>query len=166
MGDSWQFRTYYKISRLYSQFWQHPVSLIKYRTSFAICIHSLRLSRRSQPPLFTQMIEDYFVYTSNTSFLAEYLPLAEKELAWWRSNRTVTVHDVNGVGRTLYQYKAASNCPRPENFLEDYQNGIQSGENTEFYWSSTASACESGLDFSSRWFYENGSNSSMPGICG
>lgn len=36
--------------------------------------------------------------------------------------------------------------------------GIQSGENVEFYWSSTASACESGLDFSTRWFDMEGEN--------
>uniref|UniRef100_A0A1I8BUY7 Trehalase n=1 Tax=Meloidogyne hapla TaxID=6305 RepID=A0A1I8BUY7_MELHA len=48
-------------------------------------------------------------------------------------------------------FKAKTNCPRSENFLEDYQLGIQS-KKPLFFWSSTASACESGIDFSSRWY--------------
>lgn len=35
--------------------------------------------------------------------------------------------------------------------MEDYQLGIQS-KKPLFFWSSTASACESGIDFSSRWY--------------
>lgn len=51
-----------------------------------------------------------------------------------------------------------TDCPRPENFLEDYQLGIET-EDPQFFWSSTASACESGIDFSSRW-YKWGTDSS------
>lgn len=45
-----------------------------------------------------------------------------------------------------------TDCPRPENFLEDFQLGRQAAS-PMFFWSSTASACESGLDFSSRWYH-------------
>ncbi|KAL3082955.1 hypothetical protein niasHS_010757 [Heterodera schachtii] len=111
---------------------------------------NVQLSRRSQPPLFTQMISDYYEVTRNKSFLAEYLPMAENELAWWEANRTVEVQQ-KGEKHPLFRYNAITDCPRPENFLEDYQLGMESDDAT-FFWSSTASACESGLDFSSRWY--------------
>jgi alpha,alpha-trehalase len=54
--------------------------------------------------------------------------------------------------------KAESNCPRPGNWLGDYRLGMSlidgaSGglKAARHFWSSTASACESGWDFSSRW---------------
>uniref|UniRef100_A0A915DHQ2 Trehalase n=1 Tax=Ditylenchus dipsaci TaxID=166011 RepID=A0A915DHQ2_9BILA len=95
---------------------------------------NIGLSRRSQPPLFTQMIWDFYqdFDGDKKAFLKEFLPSAEKELEWWLSNRTVLVSRPGGVKLTLYQYKAETNCPRPENFLEDYQLGMQSGMDTEF----------------------------------
>lgn len=48
-----------------------------------------RLSRRSQPPLFTQMISDYYDATGNKTFLQEFLPYAERELEWWKQNRSI-----------------------------------------------------------------------------
>ncbi|KAI3422303.1 hypothetical protein GPALN_012828 [Globodera pallida] len=111
---------------------------------------NVQLSRRSQPPLFSQMIADYFDATGNKSFLAEYLPRAELELNWWRENRSVEL-ELDGQRYSLFRYKAITDCPRPENFLEDYQLGMEAN-NSMFFWSSTASACESGLDFSSRWY--------------
>ncbi|KAI1732355.1 trehalase domain-containing protein [Ditylenchus destructor] len=111
------------------------------------------------------MIWDFYINyeKDRKSFLEEFLPLAEKEMDWWQGKRSVSVTKKNSkTGKphtlSLYQYRAETNCPRPENFLEDYQMGIQSGENVEFYWSSTASACESGLDFSTRWFDMEGQN--------
>lgn len=54
--------------------------------------------------------------------------------------------------------QTASNCPRPENFLVDYWQGVNSTRKPEDVWSSTTSACESGWDFSSRWFDQNGTD--------
>ncbi|CAK5022317.1 unnamed protein product [Meloidogyne enterolobii] len=111
---------------------------------------NIQLSRRSQPPFFTQMIKDYFDITKNKSFLQEFLPLAEKELKWWNQNRSI-IFEFKEKNYLMFQYKTKTNCPRSENFLEDYQLGIQSKQPL-FFWSSTASACESGIDFSSRWY--------------
>lgn len=69
-----------------------------------------RLSRRSQPPLFTQMIADYFAATQNKTFLAEFLPRAEWELSWWRENRTVVVRDARGRNHSLFRYKVFESC--------------------------------------------------------
>uniref|UniRef100_A0A914ECV7 Trehalase n=1 Tax=Acrobeloides nanus TaxID=290746 RepID=A0A914ECV7_9BILA len=112
------------------------------------------LSRRTQPPLFTQMVADYYEHTQDTKFLDKMIPLIEKELQWWDRNRTIQI-DVGNKTHTFFQFKAISNCPRPENFLQDYENGVKSGRD-KFVWSSLASACESGLDFCSRWFNSSG----------
>nr|CAD2181083.1 unnamed protein product [Meloidogyne enterolobii] len=88
---------------------------------------NIQLSRRSQPPFFTQMIKDYFDITKNKSFLQEFLPLAEKELKWWNQNRSI-IFEFKEKNYLMFQYKPL------------------------FFWSSTASACESGIDFSSRWY--------------
>ncbi|KAI1705252.1 trehalase domain-containing protein [Ditylenchus destructor] len=127
----------------------------------------IQLSGRSQPPLFTQMIWDFYnnYDKDQKSFLEEFLPLAEKEMDWWQDKRAVSVtkngsDNDSGMGGeaafSLYQYRAETNCPTT---LGDYQQGMESGKDPEFYWSSTASACESGWDFSTRWFDMEGENS-------
>lgn len=52
--------------------------------------------------------------------------------------------------------QASSSCPRPENYLTDLNNGLKGTGYPEFIWSSIASACESGLDFSTRWYAHQG----------
>lgn len=118
------------------------------------------------------MIFDYYTKTKSITFLQKFLPVAEIELNWWLENRQIKfIVPGDNQTQTLFQYrvlffkkiihliflKSKTNCPRPENFLEDYQLGIQSGIEPELYWSSMASACESGIDFSSRWFHGNNS---------
>ncbi|KAI1709894.1 trehalase domain-containing protein [Ditylenchus destructor] len=133
----------------------------------------IQLSGRSQPPLFTQMIWDFYnsYDKDQRSFLEEFLPLAEKEMDWWQDKRAVTItknigENNSGSGEAtafnLYQYRSETNCPTT---LGDYQQGMQSGKDPEFYWSSTASACESGWDFSTRWFDMEGENTlNMKGL--
>lgn len=53
-------------------------------------------------------------------------------------------------------FQALSNCPRPENYLIDLNNGLNGTGHPEFIWSSIASACESGIDFSTRWYAHQG----------
>uniref|UniRef100_A0A914MIK4 Trehalase n=1 Tax=Meloidogyne incognita TaxID=6306 RepID=A0A914MIK4_MELIC len=65
---------------------------------------NIQLSRRSQPPFFTQMIKDYFDITKNKSFLQEFLPLAEKELKWWNQNRSI-IFEFKGKNYLMFQYK-------------------------------------------------------------
>ncbi|VDK45633.1 unnamed protein product [Anisakis simplex] len=120
---------------------------------------NIQLSRRSQPPLFTQMLADYYQATGNETFLSECLPLVDAELSWWLANRSVVVSTDSSQHYTMFQYRAASNCPRPENYLVDLYNGLKGTGGAEFIWSSIASACESGLDFSSRWFAYSGAHS-------
>ena len=46
---------------------------------------------RSQPPLLTPMIHEYFKATNDTDFIRENIALLEKEYQWWMENRIVEV---------------------------------------------------------------------------
>ncbi|VDN57078.1 unnamed protein product [Dracunculus medinensis] len=117
---------------------------------------NIGLSRRTQPPLFVQMVADFYDATKNKTFLAEIMPFIETELSWWQQNRSISVDLPTGERYSLFRYNSISNCPRPENYLVDLDNGLNGTGDPEFIWSSIASACESGLDFSSRWFEYDG----------
>ncbi|KAL3097028.1 hypothetical protein niasHS_002744 [Heterodera schachtii] len=110
--------------------------------------------RRSQPPVFTLMVRDYYEASGDKQFLAEIIPALERELNWWRKNRTVVVHlESKNEQYIAYQYRTMANCPRPESLMLDYYFAMESSrDDLEFIWSSTNSACESGMDFSTRWF--------------
>jgi glycogen debranching enzyme len=41
--------------------------------------------------MFAQMVNEYYQYTGDKAFLEEILPSVERELSWWRKNRTVQV---------------------------------------------------------------------------
>ncbi|KAH7718594.1 Trehalase family protein, partial [Aphelenchoides avenae] len=66
--------------------------------------------RRSQPPLLAGMLYEYYEATRDKAFVAEALPLVEKELQFWEANRQVVVQ-VDGLNYTVFQYRAASNAP-------------------------------------------------------
>uniref|UniRef100_A0A8R1DLY1 Trehalase n=1 Tax=Caenorhabditis japonica TaxID=281687 RepID=A0A8R1DLY1_CAEJA len=67
----------------------------------------------------------------------------EKEIQFWEANRIVTLEE---GGHQMFVYKADTNCPRPENFLSDFNLGIKK-PNPSQVWKSISSACESGWDF-------------------
>ena len=46
---------------------------------------------RSQPPLLTPMIYEYFKATNDSDFIRENIALLEKEYQWWMENRIVEV---------------------------------------------------------------------------
>ncbi|VDK77546.1 unnamed protein product [Litomosoides sigmodontis] len=116
----------------------------------------VQLSRRSHPPLFTQMVADYYDATGNKTLLKEMIPWMDQEMSWWTKNRALDVKLPSGQKYQMYQYRALSTCPRPENYLIDLDNGLKGTGDPEFIWSSIASACESGFDFSTRWFAHQG----------
>ena len=108
---------------------------------------------RSQPPYFSLMVE-LLVDTAQDEFLyVNYLEALKKEYDFWMnqetSKRAVTLND----GFILNRYFDAKNEPRPESFLMDYKDA-QKSSNSKFYQNIRA-ACESGWDFSSRWFGED-----------
>ena len=77
---------------------------------------------RSQPPLFIHMLDKYIKATNNTGILERALPLAELELEWWSSNRTVPVtSSYTSQTHNMFHYAVVNSAPRPESYLEDYQ---------------------------------------------
>ena len=60
------------------------------------------------------------------------------------------------MGETVqvFQYRSASNVPRPESYREDYLlvENVTDKLEKQRIWRNLASAAESGWDFSSRWF--------------
>ncbi|PAV62606.1 hypothetical protein WR25_26434 [Diploscapter pachys] len=114
---------------------------------------------RSQPPLLIPMVYDYFLGTGDLEFVLEILPTLEKEYQFWVSHRSTMHYDANGTfSFPFYQYKATLKVPRPESYREDYElvNDIEKEEDRIKMWSEVASAAETGWDFSTRWFSQNG----------
>ena len=112
---------------------------------------------RSQPPYFSLMLELLVETTNDETIYTQYHDTLEKEYAFWMDGKE-KVESGSGLQRVvktvdgdiLNRYYDAANEPRPESYLidiEDHENA--SGE--EFY-RNIRSACESGWDFSSRWF--------------
>lgn len=64
-----------------------------------ICSHS----RRTQPPYFVQMIDDYFEHTADLNFLDRILKFADVELHWWETNRSVEIEDNRANKKLSYK---------------------------------------------------------------
>uniref|UniRef100_A0A915D1Y5 Trehalase n=1 Tax=Ditylenchus dipsaci TaxID=166011 RepID=A0A915D1Y5_9BILA len=105
--------------------------------------------RRSQPPLLTAMVYEYYesnhTRVKDNNFLKEMLPVLEKEVEFWDTRRNVTVKDPNtGEIYQAYRYFAESNVPRPESFKEDMASSVNmTDEEKIFFYQSVASAAES-----------------------
>ncbi|GMT33330.1 hypothetical protein PFISCL1PPCAC_24627 [Pristionchus fissidentatus] len=118
--------------------------------------------KRSQPPLLTAMVYEYYEVTRNKTFLQEMLPLLEKEFEFWRSERSVDV-EIGGINHTVFQYRTAANVPRPESYREDVSiaNIFPSNGRKQLFYKDIGSAAESGWDFSTRWFADHKSITSI-----
>ncbi|KAL7417359.1 Six-hairpin glycosidase-like protein [Mrakia frigida] len=124
---------------------------------------------RSQPPVFTQMLDLFVRFTNDTSILERALPLADAELQWWQTNRTFDVtspytNKTHQVGR----YNVFLNtAPRPEGYVEDWETVNLSDPplnetQAEDLYIQLASGAESGWDYSARWMKDYGKNLSDP----
>jgi alpha,alpha-trehalase len=109
---------------------------------------------RSQPPLFAGMVHEYFKATNDLEFIKQMLPLMEKEKIFWQRERKVDLQTFDGDTVPVYQYRASADGPRPESYREDIDTAafMDSDNDKKQMFSDIASACESGWDFSSRWF--------------
>jgi len=104
---------------------------------------------RSQPPLLVPMVKTYVEMTNDRKYAVQVLPILEMEIDNYLKN-----HSVKVKGRTMYQYRDKSGGPRPESYREDVASasGFVTDEEKEEHFSHLKAACESGMDFSSRWF--------------
>ncbi|OJA18271.1 hypothetical protein AZE42_04995 [Rhizopogon vesiculosus] len=114
---------------------------------------------RSQPPLFIHMVYDYVNVTGDTSILQRALPLAEAELAWWATNRTLEVTSPYTSQKYMLSHYAVNNsAPRPESYLTDYltvhdptlTTPLTDAQAADLY-GELASGAETGWDYSSRF---------------
>ncbi|XP_065920770.1 trehalase-like isoform X2 [Dysidea avara] len=112
-------------------------------------------SRRSQPPLLTQMVAAYYNATENDTFVKEILPLLEKEYHFWQYSRFVVLEPSD---LPVNYYATDTNLPRPESYQEDYNTSRAISNETarSELFTNLASAAESGWDFSSRWLDTEG----------
>ena len=110
---------------------------------------------RSQPPFFAEMLTIYAEKHGMESIL-EYLPSLQKEYEFWTMqeesknaySRTVTLE--NG---TLNRYNGTLTVPRAEGYGKEKRWAAQLPENERpIYHRHLRAVCESGWDFSSRWF--------------
>lgn len=117
---------------------------------------------RSQPPFFSLMLDLIYESTNDETIYFQYFGTLEKEYQFWMSgsedleNGKAFKHVLKTKqGDILNRYYDEENKPRPESYLVDLED-FQTSDNAEFYRNVRA-ACESGWDFSSRWF-EDGEN--------
>ncbi|XP_065203186.1 trehalase-like [Planococcus citri] len=110
-------------------------------------------SKRSQPPMLTQMVDTYYKETNDESIIKDNLKYLESEFEWWLKNRKV---EVKKGGRTyhLFRYHAVGCYPRAESYKEDFEllenYEPQDPEIAKVIYGGIRSAAESGWDFSSR----------------
>ncbi|XP_068146582.1 trehalase-like [Drosophila tropicalis] len=113
---------------------------------------------RCQPPLLVQMIKAYVDKTDDEKYAIQSLPLLESEIDTFLEYHKVEVEG----GYTMYQYRDTSAGPRPEAYREDLASAQDFASDTdkEHHFTELKAACESGMNFSSRWFV----NSSDSGV--
>ncbi len=114
---------------------------------------------RSQPPLFGAMIYLYAQLTDMSSAL-QYLEPLQKEYDFWMDGQYDLTPDqpfnrrVVKVGDyVLNRYYDDVQAPRPESYREDVElaAGLEDNQKKQLFLDLRA-ACESGWDFSARWF--------------
>lgn len=121
---------------------------------------------RSQPPFFACMVS-LLAEEQGSRILYEYLPQLEKEYGFWMKGSGEAEIDlsVNRVVRLagdhfLNHYWDEKDTPRPEAYKHEIRVAADSADKSKIYRHLRA-ACESGWDFSSRWFRDGKTFSSI-----
>lgn len=112
---------------------------------------------RSQPPYFSLMIELLFETTGDILIYSNYYETLRREYEFWMEgnekleNNAAYKHIIKTKeGEVLNRYYDLENTPRPESYLIDIEDSKNS--KIQEYYQNIRAACESGWDFSSRWF--------------
>lgn len=124
---------------------------------------------RSQPPFFAAMLQLY-AKKHGTAAVIGYLPALEQEYAFWMDGHTLTTPPsgvgnhliVTETGELLNRYYGSRDEPRAEAFTKEnrWAESIAAHDRPLFFKNLRA-ACESGWDFSSRWFADGQSKSTI-----
>lgn len=97
---------------------------------------------RSQPPFYALMLT-----LNGLDKNPDYLAVLKKEYDYWSSKTKMPSPEIY-----LSRYSDSSPTPRPESFYEDSSLAIKSSQDPQELYLNIRAACESGWDFSSRWF--------------
>lgn len=123
---------------------------------------------RSQPPFFALMIELLAEVKQDQNIFVRFLPQLEKEYAFWMSgserlheNKTAERRVVAVNGGYLNRYWDDSDSPRPESYLEDLELAAKTNRVATELYRDIRAACESGWDFSCRWFKDENTMESI-----
>lgn len=115
---------------------------------------------RSQPPFFALMLKSYAAKHGTDSIIG-YLPQLEKEYSYWMDHvKTIPAQAATGDhlvvlnnGDYLNRYFGALDVPRAEAFNKEKKWAQEVDEkNRKDFYRNLRAACESGWDFSSRWY--------------
>ncbi|MFQ5445392.1 MAG: alpha,alpha-trehalase TreF [Saprospiraceae bacterium] len=113
---------------------------------------------RSQPPFFSLMVR-LLMEEKGEDILAKYLPQLEREYTFWMDGsenlpsqtthrRVVKLPD----GTALNRYFDDNPAPRQESYREDVELAGETNRPPRELYRNLRAACESGWDFSTRWF--------------
>ncbi|HEY2725872.1 MAG TPA: alpha,alpha-trehalase TreF [Parafilimonas sp.] len=106
---------------------------------------------RSQPPYFSCMIELLASKKGNAVY-SKYLNALQKEYDFWMDKTHPTKHTVKlDDGTILNRYYDQLDKPRPEAYWQDATLSEET-DNADLLYANLRAACESGWDFSGRWF--------------
>jgi len=114
---------------------------------------------RSQPPFFARMVQ-LLAEHKGDQVLVDFLPQLTKEHSYWMEGADkVTVENSTYKkvvrlpnGNILNRYWDKGDFPRAESYKEDIETIKESDRPEKQVYSDLRAACESGWDFSSRWF--------------
>jgi len=116
---------------------------------------------RSQPPFFSSMIELLAKYKGEKVY-STYLPQMMAEHAFWMSGKENLKDENDAALRIvkietgyLNRYYDNDPAPRAEMYATDVNDAKNYSGTAENYYLDVKAACESGWDFSSRWFEDN-----------
>jgi alpha,alpha-trehalase len=122
---------------------------------------------RSQPPFFSMMV-NLLSESQGKAVLPKYLPFLQKEYDFWMDGKTKldarqpayrrVVQLADGV--VLNRYYDDKDTPRPESYKEDV-NLAKTAKDPQTLYRHIRAGAESGWDFSSRWFRDGKSLSTI-----
>ncbi len=116
---------------------------------------------RSQPPFFALMVDLLAQAKDVESVYLRYLPQLEMEYAFWMRGEDQLTAEGDAIHRVvkleggcLNRYWDDSDQPRAESYAEDIELAANSKRSDVELYRDIRAACESGWDFTSRWFIE------------
>lgn len=114
---------------------------------------------RSQPPFFSEMLRVYSQKHGVNSIIA-FLPALEKEYQYWTADAKNVSQSKIAVNKSVWtnetilnRYSGTLTTPRAEAYDKEYKWSLALKEELRpAFHQNLRAACESGWDFSSRWF--------------